>query len=486
MFRNKFNWNIVIRIIGILLIIESAFMLTAIPFSIYYGENDTESILISAAITVITGLIMFLATANRRDDNFGKREGYVIVSFTWIVISVFGALPFVIHGAIADFSDAYFETMSGFTTTGATVLSDIEAVPKGLLFWRSMTHWLGGMGIIVLTLAILPILGIGGIQLFIAEVPGPVPDKLHPRITGTAKRLWGVYVLLTLLQTGLLMLGKMSLFDALCHSFGTMATGGFSTMNDSVAGFSPYIQYVIIVFMILAGTNFTLHYFALHGKFVKVYKNEEFRYFFLMIFLVSIIIAAVLVGHRHLPIEESFRHALFQVSSIVTTTGFITSDYLLWPANLWFIIFLLFFTGGCAGSTGGGIKAMRTLLLFKNSSLEMKKLIHPNAILPLRFNGKSVPQDIIYNILAFFLIYMLIFAAGSLVMSFLGLDFISAFSAVASTLGNIGPALGSVGPVENYGSIPPAGKWVLSLLMLLGRLELFTVLILLHPSFYKR
>jgi trk system potassium uptake protein len=484
-FRTSFNRNIVIRIIGLLLIIESAFMLTAIPFSLYYGEDDILSILLAAVLTVVTGTIMFAATANK-SSVIGKREGYVIVSFTWIIISLFGALPFFIYGLFDNYTDAFFETMSGFTTTGATVLADIESVPKGLLFWRSMTHWLGGMGIIVLTLAILPILGIGGTQLFVAEVPGPVPDKLHPRITGTAKRLWGIYILLTLIQSGLLMLGEMNLFDALCHSFGTMATGGFSTRNASMAAFSPYSQYVVAVFMLLAGMNFSLHYLALHGRFLKVYKNEEFRYYFFVILIAAFIIALALIFTRHFPIEQAIRDSIFQVVSIVTTTGFVTSDYLLWPGNLWFIVFLLFFTGGCAGSTGGGIKSMRTLLLLKNSSLEMKRLVHPNAVIPLRFNGKSVSQDVIYNVLAFFLIYMLIFAAGSISMSFIGLDFQSSLGSVAACLGNIGPGIGSVGPVETYAHIPTAGKWLLSFLMLLGRLELFTVLILLHPAFYRK
>lgn len=480
------NARLIVKFLGILLGIEALFMLTSLPFSLYYHE-DVLPILYSAGITSFIGLIMWFSTRNYTDKNVSRREGYILVSITWVVISFFGALPFLFSNTVASLSDAFFETMSGFTTTGASILTDIEITPKGILFWRSMTHWLGGMGIIVLSLAILPLLGIGGMQLFVAEVPGPVPDKLHPRVTETAKRLWGIYVLLTLAETILLMFGGMSLFDALCHAFGTMATGGFSTQNASVANYSPYIQYVIIFFMILAGTNFTLHYFALKGKFKKVVYNEEFKFFIGLLFGISIIIAIALIWYQNYPFEKAFRDSLFQVVSIVTTTGFVSADYLKWtPTFLWFIIFLLMFTGGSAGSTGGGIKIVRILLLFKNSVLELKRLIHPNAIIPLRFSGKSVSRDIITNVLAFLIIYLIIFALGSLFMSILGLDFESAIGSVAATLGNIGPAIGSVGPVDNYAHIPEVGKWFLSFLMLLGRLELFTILILFTPAFWKK
>ncbi|MBE0640798.1 MAG: TrkH family potassium uptake protein, partial [Bacteroidales bacterium] len=363
--------------------------------------------------------------------------------------------------------------------------SDIEAMPKGLLFWRSMTHWLGGMGIIVLSLAILPLLGIGGMQLFVAEVPGPSPDKLHPRIKETAKRLWVIYVMLTLIQTALLMGGGMSLFDGLCHAFGTMATGGFSTQNDSIAGYSPYIQYVIILFMVIAGMNFTLHFFILRGELRRVARNDEWRFYLTVIGISTLIITGSLLINRIFGAEESFRQALFQTVSIVTTTGFATTDYLLWPNLGWFIIFLLMFTGGSAGSTGGGIKMVRHLILFRNSFLELKRQIHPQAVIPVRMNRKPVSQDIVFNVLAFFLIYMTIFAGGSLVMAAMGLDFHTAIGSVIASLGNIGPGLGSVGPVGNYAGIPEAGKWFLSFLMLLGRLELFTVLILFSRAFWK-
>ncbi|MBU2651326.1 MAG: TrkH family potassium uptake protein, partial [Bacteroidetes bacterium] len=440
------NIKAIIQTLGFLIFIEGLFMFTGIPFAIYYKET-CYSLLFAGLITSATGGLLWLVMKKRAVKYIGKREGYIIVATTWIIISLFGTLPFLFSGAINNFTDAFFETISGFTTTGATILTDIEALPKSILFWRSMTHWIGGMGIIVLTVAVLPVLGIGGMQLYAAEMPGPTKDKLHPRITQTAQRLWGIYLLFTLIQTILLLAGGMSLFDSLCHTFGTLATGGFSTQNSSIAGYSPYIQYVIIVFMFLAGTSFTLHYFALHGQIKKVWQNEEFRYYLYLILISVVIITGVLIALDDDPIEKAFRDSLFQVVSIVTTTGYITDDYLLWPNMVWFILILLMFVGGMAGSTGGGIKVIRQLLLFKNSSQELKRLIHPNAIIPVRLNGKAVPQEIIFKVMAFFLLYIIIFAFGTLVMSFMGLDFESALGASAATIGNIGPGIGSVGPV---------------------------------------
>lgn len=480
------NYKLVLRIIGFILIVEGAFMMLSMPFSLYYCGKECYSLAISALITGGIGALLFFLLKNKTTKNISKREGYLIVTFTWIITSVFGALPFMLSGVIPSFTDAYFETISGFTTTGATILTDIESVPKGILFWRSLTHWIGGMGIIVLSVAILPILGIGGMQLFIAEMPGPAPDKLHPRITETAKRLWGIYVLFTFAEVVLLMIGGMDLFNALCHAFGTMATGGFSTQNDSVAGYSPFIQYVIIFFMILAGTNFTLHYYVLHGQLKKVWRNEEFRYYFYLITSVVFVITVSIIALGNEEVENVFRDTLFQVVSIITTTGYVTSDYLLWPGMLWFIIFLLMFIGGSAGSTSGGMKIIRQLLLLKNSGLELKRLLHPQGVIPVKLNGKSVPKDIIYKIMAFFLIYMITFAFGTLIMSFIGLDFETAIGATAATLGNIGPGIGNVGPTDNYSQIPDVGKWFLSFLMLLGRLELFTVLIILSPAFWRK
>jgi len=479
------NISIVARVLSFLMIVESLFMLSGLPFAWYYNESFWP-LLISAIITGTTGSIIWFSIKPKiKKKGIGKREGYLIVTLSWIVISGFGTLPYIISGAIPSFTNAYFETISGFTTTGASILNDIEALPKNILFWRAMTHWIGGMGIIVLTVAVLPFLGIGGMQLLVAEMPGITPDKLHPRITATAKRLWGIYVIFTLAEVLLLWLGEMDFFDSICHAFATMATGGFSTKNDSIAGFSSYTQYVIVFFMILAGTNFTLHYLGLHRKFRKVWSNQEFKVYFWIILVVTLIISLGLIISRETGIEDSFRDALFSVVSILTTTGFVNSNYLLWPSFLWMLLFVLMFVGGSAGSTGGGMKIVRHLLLFKNSWIELKRAIHPSAIIPVKFNGKAVSQDIIFNVMAFFLIYMIVFALGTVVMSMVGLDFETSVGATIATLGNIGPGIGGVGPVENYAFFNPFAKWFLSFLMLLGRLELFTVLIIISPAFWK-
>lgn len=323
-------------------------------------------------------------------------------------------------------------------------------------------------------------------QLFVAEMPGITPDKLHPRITETAKRLWLIYVSLTFFETILLMFGGLTFFDALCHSFGTVSTGGFSTKNASLAEFSSYLQYVVIIFMLLSGTNFTLHYLGIHRKFREIWKNEEFRYYVLFTAGFSIVIGIFLAIYSDRAIEESFRDALFQVVAIVTTTGFVTSDYLTWPVSLWIIIFLLMFIGGSAGSTGGGIKIARQILLLKNSALEFKRMIHPKAVIPIRFSGKAVSPEIMHLVMAFFLFYVLTFFAGTFVLTLLGLDFDTAIGTAIASIGNIGPGIGGVGPIENYSGLPIAAKWISAFLMLLGRLELFTILILFSPSFWKK
>jgi trk system potassium uptake protein TrkH len=483
------NYSVIVRFLGILLFIEGIFMFSALPFSYYYGGSDSNAIIASGIITIIFGVLFRLITREADEKSIGKKEGYVIVTFSWVVISIFGTLPYLLSNSISNFTDAFFETISGFSTTGASILTDIEAVPKGILFWRSMTHWIGGMGIVVLTVAILPFLGIGGMQLFNAEASGPTKDKLHPRITEAAKRLWGIYVLLTVLETALLLAGGMNLFESLCHSFGTVATGGFSPKNSSIAGYSPYIQYVIMIFMFLAGISFTLHYYALKGKFSKIFNNGELKFYLSIIFIASIIIGCFLFYdsyNQYNSTEKAFRDAFFQVISIVTCTGFATTDYMQWSFFLWFFIFLLMFSGGCAGSTAGGIKIIRHLLLFKNASLEFKRLIHPNAVIPVKLNGKPVPQDIIFNILAFFLMYISIWAVSSLLLSIIGMDPYSAMGSVATTMGGIGPGLGTTGPASNFSMVPELGKWILAFMMLIGRLEIFTVFILFAPSFWKK
>ncbi len=480
------NIKVVLKVISFLLILDGLGMLLGIPFSLYYGDNDWNALLFTGTGIIAVGIVLFLLT---HEDKFEvkKRESFIIVGIGWIVMSLFGALPFVVHGSIPLYTDAFFETMSGFTTTGASILNDIEAMPHGLLFWRSLTQWFGGMGIIVLSLAILPILGIGGMQLFVAEVPGPTKDKIHPRVRETAKRLWGIYAALTLAETLLLMLGGMTFFDAINHSFTTMATGGYSTKQASIAYFtSPFIQYVIIVFMFLAGMNFTLHYFWIHGKFGRLKRDDELKFYALVIFGVSLVIAIDLFSQHHGGLEKSFRDSLFQTVSTVTTTGYVTSDYESWGPFYQILFFILLFAGGCAGSTGGGIKMVRHRILMKNSALELKRLLHPRAVLLVRFNGHIVSYEIMSNIIAFAFWYVAIFLFGTLVMSLLGLDFASSIGAVATSLGNVGPGIGTVGPSFNFSHVSIAGKWVLSALMLVGRLELFTILIIFSRSFWKK
>ncbi|MEE4114609.1 MAG: TrkH family potassium uptake protein [Marinilabiliaceae bacterium] len=477
--------KIIIKILGGLTLLLGIFMFLCVPVALWYGDGDAMAFVISGSIAITVGaLANWPLKADPR--NIGKREGFLIVTLSWIIFSTFGSLPFLISGTIPSVSDAFFETMSGFTTTGASILTDIEALPHGILFWRSMTQWLGGMGIITLSIAVLPLLKIGNMQLFNAEVPGPTPDKLHPKLKETAKRLWLIYIFFTFAETMLLWAGEMNLFDAVCHSFTTMATGGYSTKNASIAAYSsPYIHWVITIFMIIAGTNFTLAYLGMKGKFPKVVKNEEFRFYISLLFISIVVIALVLFYQVGLSPGSSAREAAFQVVSIVTTTGFATADFALWGPFLTLFIFLLMFTGGSAGSTGGGVKMVRLLLLAKNSRSELRRLIHPNAVIPVRLNHKAVPQQVIYNIQAFIVFYLIITGLSAMVISIMGYDLITSLTSVAATLGNIGPGLGEVGPSLNYAHFPAFGKWFLSFLMLLGRLELFTVLVLLQASFYK-
>lgn len=480
------NIKIIIRVLGFLIFVEGVAMLLALAVSLIYGEYDSMAFLISSGICLTTGgLIAWLTNGVSKD--IGKREGFIIVALVWVVFSFFGTLPYLISNSIPNFTNAFFETISGFTTTGSSILDDIESLPHGILFWRSISQWLGGMGIIVLSLAILPVFGIGGMQLFVAEVPGPAPDKISPRIRQTAKTLWVIYLGFTLIETLLLWIGGMNFYDAICHSFTTMATGGFSTKQASIAHWdSPFIQYTVTLFMFLAGTNFTLSYLALKGNFKSALKDEEFRYYSIFVVGFTLAIFLGLLITSSLGIEKAFRDALFQVVSIITTTGFATADYLLWTPFLTILIFGLFFFGGSAGSTGGGIKIMRIVLLLKNSYYELRRLVHPKAVIPVKFNKRSVDSKIITNVLAFFMLYFIIFALSTVLFTLIEPDMESAMGAVATSLGNIGPGLGNVGPAENFLHISATGKWFLSFLMLLGRLELFTILVLFSPSFWNQ
>ena len=496
---HKINKEIIANLMGVLLLFNGGFMLLSSLVSLLTRDGVTFELTLSAFFVLFLGVFIMLLSRNHTKQ-IQKREGYIIVSFGWVLMSLSGMLPYLFTGVIPDVSSAFFETMSGYTTTGSTILNDIESVPKGVLFWRSTTHWIGGMGIIVLAIAILPLLGIGGMQLFSAEAPGPSSDKLHPRITDTAKRLWFIYVGYTLAETILLSAAGMSFFDAINHAMSTLSTGGFSTKNNSVAHWNdtPIIQYIITFFMLIAGTNFVLSYFAFTGKIRKIFRDQEFKFFMTFIGISTLIVALVLHKNVDLTLssfdypqifgtlESSFRHAFFQVVAVTTTTGFVTADFTAWTPFLTIVFFGLMFMGGSSGSTSGGVKGVRHLLMIKSGLLEFKRALHPNAVIQPRYNGSILKEEVVYNIYAFFILYMLSFIFGALVFGALGLDFKSAIGVAASSLGNVGPALGSYGPAFSYSELPEFAKWWASFLMLLGRLELFTVLILFTPFFWKK
>lgn len=415
------------------------------------------------------------------------RDGFMFVSLSWILAALVGSLPFYFSGAIPVFTDAFFETISGFSTTGASILTDIESLPRSLLFWRSMTHWLGGMGIVVLTVAILPILGIGGLQLIKAEAPGPTVDKITPRITQTAKILWLFYVGLSALETLLLMAGEMDLFDALTHTFGTMATGGFSTKNTSVGHYaSPFIDGTITLFMLFAGINFVLYYRLMTGRVRMLLRDTELKAYFIIFCIATILISINLYGSHYETVGESIRYASFQAASIMTTTGYATTDFEAWPHFSQIILFVLMFVGGCSGSTGGGVKVIRLVTLMKQSIIEMKYLLHPRGIFTLTLSGKIVKKDIVYAVSGFFFLYIMILLVVSFVVASSGEDITTSFTTALATLGNIGPGFGDIGPTKHYAFYPAYVKWVLCWAMLVGRLELYTVLILFTPQFWKR
>ena len=481
-----------------LLIFNGSAMIISAIVSLIFNDGVIKEIALSAFLTIVIGsIIMLFNKDNIRQIN--KRDGYVIVTIGWLTMVLSGILPYYFTSSIDTFPNLFFETMSGYTTTGSTILNDVEALPKSIIFWRSMTHWLGGMGIIVLAIAILPLLGIGGMQLFSAEAPGISSDKIHPRISDTAKRLWIIYVGLTFLETILLKLAGMNFFDAINNSMSNIASGGFSSKNESIAYWNdvPIIQYIIIFFMFLAGTNFILIYFGLTGNFKKAIKNTEFKWYISLIGLFVILVTLTLffsvdltktsVYHPQIygELESSFRHSLFQVVAIVTTTGFVTGDFISWGPFLTMFFFAIMFLGGSSGSTSGGVKILRHLILIKNGLLEFKRSLHPNAILPLRHNNSVLEKPIIIHVLAFFILYLILFIIGAGVLSLIGLDFVSAIGGAASSIGNVGPALGTLGPVSNFDSLPDLGKYWCSFLMLVGRLELFTVLIFFTPFFWR-
>lgn len=480
------NLGIILHLLGVVYIFLGSSMLLPFLVSLYYGDGDSLSILSSAIITLTIGILLFLLFY-KKEREISHKEGFLIVALAWVSIGFFGALPYLFSGTLTSLVDAYFESIAGFTTTGATVFSDVEGLPHGILLWRSLSQWLGGMGIILLSVAILPLLGVGGMQLYKAEAPGIKSEKLKPRIAETAKSLWYVYLVLTFAESFLLYLGGMNPFDAINHSLTTLATGGFSTNNLSVSAYnSPFVEGVITFFMFVAGINFTLHYLLLGGGIRTYWESREFRFYLLTILLFIFIISIDLFFSLYRDIFTSLRYASFQVVSIMTTTGFTTADYETWPFLSQFLLLILMFIGGSAGSTAGGIKVVRILLLLKQGYRELYRLIHPHAVVPVKLGNKTVDVSVMEGIWGFFFIYLSVFIAASIIMASLSLDIISAIASVAATLGNVGPGLGMVGPMDNFGAIPSLGKVTLIFTMLLGRLEIFTILILFTPEFWKR
>lgn len=485
-----FNTRIVFRTMGALLLIEALFMALAMGVSMWYDEPDQEVFLISTIITFISGIIG-LIIGKKAETHVGQREGYVIVALVWVVFSIFGMMPYYLSGQVHTITDAWFETMSGFTTTGATIIPDLTQITHGLLFWRALTQWIGGMGIIVLSIAILPIFGLNGMQLYAAEVSGLTYEKLSPRIADTAKMLWTTYILLTLSETLILWLCGMEVFDAICHSFATIATGGFSTKNNSIEFYdSAAIHYTVTFFMFISGINFVMLIHFARGKMRNIFKDEETRWYSYAVLLFTFLLFVGLYisrpGWSHVEAERAFRDSLFTVISAMTSTGYTISDYMYWPIVGWVVIFFLMFTGACAGSTAGGIKWVRLSIIIKNGMSEFQRRIHPNAIIPVKLNGKPIPQQTTNNIMAFLIFYVFIIAVTVVIFCACGVDFDEAIGSAVSAMGNVGISIGQFGPAGNYANFPTVGKWVMTFVMIVGRLEIFTILLLFTRVLWKK
>jgi len=481
------RWRYIMNITGILVFFLGFLMFFPLLVGLYYQEKVITVLLISMSITILSGLCIFIFSKSPPSDYISQREGMAIVAIGWMAVGLFGALPFYLSGDFPHFVDALFESVSGFTTTGSSILPDIESLSKTLLFWRSFIQWLGGMGIIVLSVAILPFLGVGGMQLYKAEVPTPVPDKLKPHIRDTAMTLWKVYGVFTVVEIVLLMMGGMNLFDSVCHAFTTMPTGGFSTKNASIAHYnSLYFDSVLMVFMVFAGINFSLHYQMLKGKPLAFWKDSECRFFLFALCALITIVSINIYGNVYQTVGESIRFGSFQIISIITTTGFATADYEQWPAMSQIIILLCMIVGASAGSTGGGVKMLRIMLYLKYCYKSLFSTIHPRSVKHIKIGGNAISEDVIQSVLGFLGLYMGIFIVCSILLSGLGLDFMTSIGAVASAIGNIGPGFGLVGPVDNYSHLPYLGKWLLIWCMLIGRLEIFTVIIFLVPEFWRK
>ena len=483
--------KLVFSVISRILLVVCLTMLAPLGWALLDDPASKESKVFAFTILVGIGISLFarlnLKVSDEEFESINAKDGLAIVGLSWLLISAFSALPFFLTGVVPTYTDAFFETVSGFTTTGATIITQIESLPRGILFWRSMTHWLGGMGIIVLSVALLPALGSGAYKLYRAEAPGPTAERLRPKMKETAKSLWTVYFILSAAETVLLMTGGMPLFDALCHTFGTMATGGFSTKTASIGAYGPYIQWIVIAFMLMAGTNFMLHYQGIRGRLGVYVKDGEFRTYFAIILTSVVVFILMLSIDQNSFSEETVREASFQVVSIMTTTGYTTADFNLWPVFLKFTLILLMFVGGCAGSTGGGLKVIRVFVAVKTGFRSIMQAIFPNAVIPIKVNSRPVPDTYILGAISYFVIYMFLFAFGIVFLTISEQsDLVTSISASAASLSNIGPGLGKVGAAENYAWISGPGKWMLSFLMLAGRLELFSILVLIVPATWRR
>lgn len=482
---NKVRLSVIARIQGFLLLIEGCFMLAVVPVTYFHHGINAFSIPFSALITVLTGFVMCFSTRRHKGQQVNHREGVIIICLSWLTLSVFGGLPFLLSKAVPNFTDAFFEALSGFTTTGASILTNIETVPKDILLWRSMTQWIGGLAIIVFAVVLMPLLSVGGMQLFMTEMNGINYDKLHPRTMHTAKRLWGLYLFFTLLEMVLLMWGDMDWFDALCHSLTTISSGGFSTRTSSIAGYSNYSQIIVLFFMILSGCNFTLLLIALVRNPKALFSNEEFKHFIITILSVSVTLALILVFVVKQPVGSALRSSFFSVASALTTTGFFVNDYTLWPVGMWGVLVLLMFIGACSGSTSGGIKIIRHLIFGKNALLELRRILHPNAVIPVKINKKAISRSVVFKTMTFVFLYFFIFVGGVIALLAMGVDFNTSVGASLASLSNLGTGIGDVGPYGTYAFLPQAAKWVLLLFMLMGRVELFTFISLFSRNFWK-
>lgn len=482
-----FHPKIISRILGLLLFIEAAFLLTSLAVAFYYHETIIDTYLYTLAAMVGTGAV--LAYIGRgKERNISRKDGYIVVTFCWILFSLFGAIPYYLSGSLPSVTDAFFETMSGFSTTGASVVSNVEALPHSLLFWRAMTHWVGGLGIVFFTVAVFPVFGLGDINLFAAESVGPMRAKLHPRISVAARWILTIYIGLTIIATVSFYLAGMGKFDALCHAMSTISTGGFSTKQASIATYnSPLIEYVVTLFMFLGGVNLSLLYlFFFKARFGDLLRDSEFRVYAGSVLLFTVLITVGLFFTTPMGVEESFRTSLFQVVSIQTTTGFATSNYVLWQPILWLMISAVMFLGACSGSTSGAMKCARISILGRVMFNEFKRILHPNAVIPVRMSGKIVPSSVQSAILAYTVIYVATVVVGVFVNMTFGLDFLDAYGLSVTSVGNVGPALGHYGPMDSFSTLPALVKWFCSFQMLVGRLEFFAVLLLLMPAFWRR